>query len=128
MTDYRLYAIRIFSFKWEESLEFYRDTVGFPVAFSDPDMGWAQFQLGPSYLGLERCDPDDGEAQELVGRFVGTSIEVEDIHSVYNELVEKGVEFTSAPEKQPWGGVLAHFKDPDGNILTFLGSDPQQGS
>lgn len=123
MTDYRLYAVRVFSFNWEESLKFYRDQVGFEIAFADAEMGWAQFQLGSSYLGLERCDPDDEESKELVGRFVGTSIEVEDIHSVYDSLRRKGVEFTSAPQKQPWGGVLAHFKDPDGNIVTLLGSD-----
>jgi len=25
-------------------------------------------------------------------------------------------------EKQPWGGVLAHLRDPGGNILTLLGN------
>ncbi len=30
-------------------------------------------------------------------------------------------EFTMPPTKQPWGGVLAHLKDPDGNVLTLLG-------
>ncbi len=26
------------------------------------------------------------------------------------------------PEEQPWGGILAHLRDPDGNILTLLGN------
>jgi predicted enzyme related to lactoylglutathione lyase len=26
------------------------------------------------------------------------------------------------PEKQPWGGIVAHFRDPDGNVITLLGS------
>ena len=34
---------------------------------------------------------------------------------------ERGVQFIEPPEKQPWGGVLAHLRDPDGNILTLLG-------
>lgn len=104
-------------------MAFYRDVLEFPLTFADADMGWAQFQLGPCYLGLERCDPTDAEAQELVGRFVGTSIEVDDIHRVYQHLRDKGVEFTAAPAKQPWGGTLAHFKDPEGNVFTLLGDD-----
>lgn len=118
---YKLYAVRVFSFRWEESLAFYRDIIGFPVSFADADMGWAQFELGPAYIGLERCDPDDPEASDLVGRFVATSIEVDDIQSTYNTLVDRGVEFVAPPAKQPWGGILAHFKDPDGNVLTLLG-------
>jgi len=120
---YKLYAIRVFSFNWEEALTFYRDIVEFPLTYSDPEIGWAQFELGSAYLGLERCDPDDDEAKELVGRFVGTSIEVDDILGTYDRLLAKGVEFTSEPTKQPWGGTLAHFKDPDGNILTLLGDE-----
>ena len=123
MTNYKLYAVRVFCFDWEASLAFYRDVLEFPLTFSDPSLGWAQFQLGPSYLGLERCDPADSEARELVGRFVGTSIEVDNIQDVYQRLRDKGVEFTSAPTKQPWGGILAHFKDPEGNVLTLLGGD-----
>jgi len=119
--SYKLYAVRVFSFRWEESLAFYRDTIGFPLAFHDTDLGWAQFELGQAAIGLERCDPEDAEAQELVGRFVGASIEVEDIEATYAELVAKGVEFHGPPEEQAWGGTLAHFKDPDGNILTLLG-------
>lgn len=119
--SYKLYAVRIFSYQWDKSLAFYRDIIGFPLAFEDRVMGWAQFQLGDSYLGLERCDPSDAETRPLVGRFAGTSVEVEDIYSMYDDLVAKGVAFTGKPEPQPWGGVLAHFNDPDGNTVTLLG-------
>ncbi len=123
MNNYKLRVIRIFSFRWDEALEFYRDVIGFPVTFANADMGWAQFQLGSTDLGLERCDRDDAEAQTLVGRFVGVSIEVKDVQAVYEVLLKKGVEFTSEPTKQPWGGILAHFKDIDGNVLTLVGGD-----
>ena len=43
------------------------------------------------------------------------------IHETYKELAKRGVEFDSPPTKQPWGGVLAHFRDPDGNVITLLG-------
>ncbi len=38
----------------------------------------------------------------------------------YAELRARGVEFLAPPEQQPWGGVLAHFRDPDPNVLTLL--------
>jgi len=119
---YRLYAIRVFSFRWDESVIFYRDIVGLPLRFLSEDIGWAQFDLGSASLGLERCDPADPESSSLVGRFVGVSIEVEDILASYDSLKARGVEFTGPPETQPWGGTLVHFKDPDGNIITLLGS------
>ena len=123
MTEFSLYAVRIFCFNWETCLAFYRDQVGFPVSYEDSALGWAQMQLGSSYLGLEKCDPEDEESKSLVGRFVGTSVEVQDIAATYQELISRGVPFTSPPTKQPWGGTLAHFTDPDGNTLTLLGSN-----
>jgi len=40
----------------------------------------------------------------------------------YRALVARGVEFVGPQEPQAWGGVLAHLRDPDGNVLTLLGS------
>ncbi len=120
--EYSLYLVRIFTCDWERSLTFYRDVLEFEEVFSDAGMGWAQFKLGDAAIGLERCDKDHPETPELVGRFVGVSIEVPDIEATYRLLVSRGVEFSGEPEQQPWGGVLAHLKDPDGNVLTLLGA------
>ncbi|MDD9927285.1 MAG: VOC family protein [Rhodospirillaceae bacterium] len=49
------------------------------------------------------------------------SLRVEDLAKSYRDLVAQGVRFTAPPETQPWGGSLAHFEDPDGNVLTLLG-------
>ena len=118
---YKFYAQRIFSFSWDESVAFYQDKVGLPLKFQNADMGWAEFDLEGMSLAIERQDPKDPEAQSLVGRFVGISIQVDDIDSVYNDLCDKGVKFTGPPEIQPWGGVLAHMVDPDNNVITLLG-------
>ena len=74
-----------------------------------------------AHLALERVDPADPESAESVGRFVAVSLEVDDIDATYETLTRRGVEFLGAPEKQPWGGTLAHLRDPDGNVLTLLG-------
>ena len=45
---------------------------------------------------------------------------VEDIHREHQRLLQEGVEFIRPPEQEHWGGWIATFKDPDGNILQML--------
>ncbi len=45
---------------------------------------------------------------------------VEDIEAEYARLVEAGVAFSRAPGREPWGGLVATFADPDGNTLQLL--------
>ena len=45
---------------------------------------------------------------------------VGNIQDCYTNLTEKGVVFLREPEKETWGGWVATFNDPDGNILQLL--------
>ena len=45
---------------------------------------------------------------------------VQDIQGEYQRLTAEGVEFIRPPELEHWGGWVATFKDPDGNILQML--------
>ncbi|MCG8592358.1 MAG: VOC family protein [Proteobacteria bacterium] len=120
--DYKLFAIRVFVRDWERAVRFYTETLGMPLAYRSDELGWAQLATGECQLALERAAPDDEESQALVGRFVGVSLQVSDIQATVATLQERGVEFAGLPEAQEWGGVLAHLRDPDGNVLTLLGS------
>jgi len=120
--SYKLYVVRIFVRDWDRALHFYTEVLGIPTTFRSDDMGWAQLATGEAQLALERADPADAEACELVGRFVGVSLEVPDIQASYERLRDRGVPFLEPPAKQAWGGVLANLRDPDGNILTLLGN------
>jgi lactoylglutathione lyase len=122
MTRYRLYAVRIFVSDWARALEFYSKTLEMPIAFADEAMGWAELGTDGAHLALERARPDDPESAEHVGRFLGVSLQVANVAETYAELSARGVEFLAPPEKQPWGGVLAHLRDPEGNVLTLLGN------
>ena len=75
----KLYAVRVFVHNWDAAHGFYRDTLGLSEKFNAPDMGWAEFDIGGPSLGLERVDPADQEASKLVGRFVGISLQTENI-------------------------------------------------
>jgi lactoylglutathione lyase len=117
--DYTLSYVRVFVTDWQRAIHFYTQMLDMKAAFISD--GWAEFATGKARLALERVDPADPEAAEFGGRFVGASLRVDDIHATYKTLSGRGVEFVGAPERQPWGGWLAHLRDPDGNVLTLLG-------
>jgi lactoylglutathione lyase len=118
--NYKLCNVRVFVTDWRRAIRFYTDTLDMAVAHRNDDIGWAQMATGEGQLSLERVDVSDDEGRALIGRFVGVSLEVADIFATHKFLAARGVEFVSPPEKQPWGGVLAHLRDPDGNILTLV--------
>ena len=45
---------------------------------------------------------------------------VDDIHAEHNRLSDAGVVFIRPPERESWGGWVATFQDPDGNLLQLL--------
>jgi predicted enzyme related to lactoylglutathione lyase len=118
--EFRLIVVRVFVTDWERALRFYEETIGIPVAVCSPAFQWAELDTGDAHLAIERFTPEPGH-ENLVGRFLAVSLAVADVHETYDRLVAKGVEFLGAPAVMPWGGVLAHLKDPDGNVLTLVG-------
>ena len=120
--NYKLSNVRVFVTDWPRAMRFYAETLEMEVVYRSDEFGWAEMATGESHLAIERVDASDSESQLLVGRFVGASLEVADIVAAHNFLVGRGVQFVAPPEKQPWGGVLAHLHDPDGNILTLVGT------
>jgi catechol 2,3-dioxygenase-like lactoylglutathione lyase family enzyme len=116
----RLSIVRVFVRDFERALRFYTGTLGIPLALRSDAYGWAQLATGQAQLALERLDPSSGE-DALLGRFLGVSLAVADVYASYEELFARGVDFLAPPEPMPWGGVLAHFRDPDGNVLTLVG-------
>ena len=122
--DCTLIVVRVFVRDWPAAVRFYNETLGIPLAMKDESFGWAQLATGQGQLAIERYfDEDADEAHAgLVGRFLGVSLAVEDVYAEYERMRAKGVEFVEPPEEMPWGGVLAHLKDPEGNVLTLAGS------
>jgi predicted enzyme related to lactoylglutathione lyase len=109
----------------KKSLDFYTKTLEMEIDYTD-EKNWAQFKSGEDVsLAIEECDASYTECgSKLVGRFVGVNLMVDNLQEQYDRLTKKSVEFTARPEKQPWGGTLAHFKDLDGNVLTLMQEAP----
>jgi predicted enzyme related to lactoylglutathione lyase len=96
-----------------QSIGFYRDVLGLELQHAHEEFGYASFRAGPVSIGL--AVPGD-EQKELLGRHTGVGFAVEDLVAEHRRLEDLGVEFTTPPERQPWGGFMALFADPDGNV------------
>jgi catechol 2,3-dioxygenase-like lactoylglutathione lyase family enzyme len=100
------------------SRKFFRDKLGLHLSFYDKKHDWLCFDAGRVCLSL--TTPWNKASKKLVGVKTGVSFYVDDIQRAYKELKKKGVKFTLKPRKEPWGGILANFEDPDGNKFFLL--------
>ena len=110
--EVRLGYVNVFVADFERAVAFYRDTLGLPLRFADAEHGYASFGTRGASFSLAR---EGGDA--VAGRFTGVGLVVDDLDAVYADWKAKGVRFTMAPTRQPWGGTLALFEDSEGNVL-----------
>ena len=110
----KVFAFRIFVSDLSEARVFYAEILRLPISFEMEEA--IGFDAGIQII----VEKDDGEHDRLQGRFTGLSFSAENLQAEYEALTERGVHFTAPPEKQPWGGSLAHFFDPSRNILTLV--------
>ena len=112
----RVNVIRIPCRALADSAEYYEKQIGLDRAYGSPDDGFIGFQLENAQLLLEPQEPGEFEC----GRYLGFSVAVEDIFKFHNECRERGVEFTTPPQEQAWGGVMTHIRDCDGNSFSVV--------
>ena len=111
-------AVRVFTMKFDEARRFYGKTLGLLETLATDAI--AIFDTGQAKLIIEHVDPAEPQANGLVGRFTAFSFTVTSMEVTLNELQGRSIEWLSRSERQSWGGLLSHFKDPDGNILTLV--------
>lgn len=112
----RLWYANVFVHDLERATRFYAGTLGLKLRHADAEHGYASFDAGPVGLGIAAVPAGAPEAG-LVGRHTGIGLGVPDLEDAHRELLERGVRFTQPPQRQPWGGYLALFADPDGNVF-----------
>ncbi|CAA9496877.1 MAG: hypothetical protein AVDCRST_MAG45-1060 [uncultured Solirubrobacterales bacterium] len=128
----------IFVLDQEEALDFYVGKLGFEVS-ADVDMGnmrWLTVNVpgdGDRHMLLERPGPpgmDDAAAEQvrdlLTKGATGLAfvLRTDDCRKTYEELVAKGVEFTSEPVEQFYG-VDCGLRDPFGNHIRVVQPTPE---
>jgi len=109
-------GVTIWTDDLERLLKFYRDTLGLKLRGRHGD--FVNFAWGDMRLNLGLHDRVKGHSRDPYRIMI--SFGISDIHAEYRRLVERGVEFIRVPEQEFWGGWVATFLDPDGNILQFL--------
>lgn len=100
------------------ALAFYKEKLGLKLIMQEPSL--ALLECGGVMLGLSRghvnLAPHVSGATEVV-------FGVENVRAAYKSLTEKGVVFMSEPRQATPTDWVAHFKDPDGHILSIFGPE-----
>jgi hypothetical protein len=100
----------------ERSVAFYRDVLGFKLIVSEPQFHYAAFDVGGLRFAIAASETDGFTGRPPGHRHTGIGLMVADVDAVHAELTAKGVTFTMPPARQPWGGYMGIFSDPDGNL------------
>lgn len=108
----------------DRAIEFYRDSLGFEFVHAAPEFHFAEFRVGDRRFSLAGGG-GGGDGSHKVGGNTGIGFVVADVDAAYRELEGKGVTFTLKPARQPWGGYMGMFADPDGNVF-YLDQAPSQ--
>jgi len=101
---------------YARSAAFFRDVIGLPMMFADEGFQFARFAAGGVTFAVAG-DPNAGHEAPRADRLSGIGLCVRDVDAAYEDLKAKGVRFTMEPSKQPWGGYMAMFADPEGNVF-----------
>lgn len=117
--SYFVNTIRVFTHDVPRAVDFYMDKVGLRMVRMEP--GFAVFDVGGINWIVESVEEDDEQGAALIGRFLSVSLSSYDILATFDILSDRGVQFLGPPVRQDWGGYLAHFLDPDANIISLVG-------
>lgn len=102
--------------KLDDSIEFYRHSLGFEVKFIYEDPAtYAVLGRGEQVrIHLSKAEkPVSGHKQTSIYLFV------RDVDLLYQEFLEKGVEMLNKPTTWDYGMRDFDLKDPDGFVLSF---------
>jgi len=98
------------------SVEFYSDKLGLKIKRQEPQL--VLLDAGPVTLGLSpghvRLAPQVNGATEV-------AFQVESVRGVRQALMDRGVAFMNEPRQVTPTDWAAHFRDPDGHLLSIFG-------
>jgi predicted enzyme related to lactoylglutathione lyase len=105
---------------WTDNLErllnFYRDTL--ELKPNSHQSNFVSFATGETRLGIGIHSEVSGQTRDPYR--IMLNLGVDEINESYELLKTRGVQFVRPPEKEHWGGWVATFLDPDGNIIQLM--------
>ena len=106
----------------DAAVDFYRDKLGMAFLFRVPDLAF--FDCGGIRLMLSRPEKLEFDHPSSVIYF-----KVDDIHTMYETLRDRGVPFDDAPHliatMETYDLWMAFFRDLDRNLLGIMGELPR---
>ncbi|MFC4558211.1 VOC family protein [Virgibacillus kekensis] len=115
-----------------QSLEFYRDGLGFQTSVDEEDPGIVFFQNNGTKLALypleelaKDIDPDNPPAGNgFPGiTFAYNAKSAEEVDATIAQAEQAGGKIIKSPEKVFWGGYSGYFADPDGYVWEVAYAD-----
>lgn len=98
------------------SATYFKDKLGFDLDFVAP--GWGFLSFGDFKVMLGECR-DEMTAEESGNHSWFAHCVVENVDSVFDELVGRGAEIRSTLKSQPWGIRDFCVATPDGHRIVF---------
>jgi catechol 2,3-dioxygenase-like lactoylglutathione lyase family enzyme len=102
------------------ALAFYTGKLGLKVIFQEPAL--ALLQCGTVMLGLS---PGHVNLAAQVAGATEVVFGVENVRATHQALIAQGVTFMNEPRQATPSDWVAHFKDPDGHLLSIFGPEGQ---
>ena len=113
-----LYSMSLNSTDTARLQSFYTDVVGL---VPNPNMGAFMADATPLHIGAEHSDVHGAtkEPARVLPNFF-----VDDVAAEQKRMEAAGVKFIRTAGKEPWGGTISTFIDPDGNYAQIIEFKP----
>lgn len=112
-----------------QAAAFYVEKLGFTRDFlhgDPPFYGAVSRDAACLHFRLVR-EPNFAALAAREGSLILASIEVANVKALFEEFAARGVDFPQRLQRQAWGGLDFHVRDPDGNRLSFVTYDAWGG-
>jgi predicted enzyme related to lactoylglutathione lyase len=109
--------IQVSSDNPEQLRAFYADVIGLPPA----PMGFGALDAGGPTIGFDEHSEISGKTREPARVLI--NLAVDDVAAEEARLTASGVVFIRRQGREPWGGIISTFVDPDGNYAQLIGRE-----
>ncbi len=128
----KLSNIRLLVTNFEKSFDFYSKTLGLKCTWGSKDAVFASFDIGlPSGLAIFKAElmadvTGNTNSNSALNDKFAIIIEVHNVDETFRKLQNKSIQFITEPkDMKAWGIRVAHFRDPEGNLIEIFSNLPK---